>query len=100
MVSLSMNYRALRRGLLFMCLINPVFGANNAKKGDVTSLELFEYLGSLMETNEGLFGPDLFIEKGISDATDGKPQNETSKKQSVSLEQSENKRRKGGANEN
>ena len=97
-MSLTMNYRALRKGMLFMCLMNPVFGANNPKQGDTTSLEFFEYLGTLMETNEGLFGPDLYIEDGMSDSTDIKLERTPPEVQTTTTvsEQNRDDRSKGG----
>jgi len=102
MVNLLMNNRALRRGLLIMCLISPVYGANNSNKGGIASMELLEYIGSLVETNKGLFGPDLFIENGISDTAKDELANESVKNQAAgNLEnQGENQSRKEVSNEN
>lgn len=110
MVNFLMSYRALRRGLLIMCLMNPVFGASHSRlgthsgvsSGESASMELLEYLGSLMETDDGLFGPDLFIEQGINDGAEEKLKDGATKKQTTdtSTSQSGIQSRKGASDEN
>jgi hypothetical protein len=54
---------------MIMFLVSPAFAANNSKLGEPAALDLLEYMGLLVESKDGLVGPDTFIEEGISDTS-------------------------------
>ena len=51
-----------------MFLAAPINADSQSRIDEPASLELLEYLGSLVESNDELLGPDSFIEKGITDS--------------------------------
>jgi hypothetical protein len=66
-VNLLTKFRALKAGFIIMFLATPIHAENQSKLDQPATLELLEYLGSLVDSNDELVGPDSFIEKGISD---------------------------------